>query len=138
MAGTKWSLIGKGFNLDSIIEANEKGKPGSEKGKSGSVPTIVFPVVTTTEDEEKIVLRLEVPGFRREDLHVCRVGDAVQVRGEVEAGSGGDEQVRREQGIFVRSFVLPEQVDESGVRTSYEAGVLMVVMPKRGNISQAA
>ena len=131
MTGTKWSLMGKGFNLDSIIEANEK-------EKLGSVPTIVIPAVSTTEDDEKIVLRLEVPGFRREDLHVCMVGDAVQVRGEVEAGSGGDDQVRRQQGIFVRSFVLPPQVDEGGVRTSYEAGVLMVVMPKRGNMSAAA
>ena len=123
MTGNKWSQMGKGFNLDSIIEANAKEEPQS-------VPAIVFPTVSTAEDAEKIVLRMEVPGFREEDLHVRMVGDALQVRGEVETENGGDGETRRRRDLFVRSFVLPESVDGSRVRRTYEAGVLTLVLPK--------
>jgi HSP20 family protein len=135
MAGTLWSPMGMGFNLDSIIDAAD-GKQGPRTERMG-----FFPTVGTEEDEEKIVLRLEVPGFGEDDLHVCLVKDALQVRGEVRTASGEIKQVGRTPCVFVRSFGLPEGVDRDGMRATYKSGVLTVILPKaedEGRIEAAA
>ncbi|HEU4685941.1 MAG TPA: Hsp20/alpha crystallin family protein, partial [Nitrospira sp.] len=47
-------------------------------------------------------------------------------------------RVERSYGTFVRSFTLPESVDESGVKADYKDGVLTVHLPKTEKVKPKA
>lgn len=81
------------------------------------------------------LVQAELPGFKKEDLHVDIEGDYMTVRAErsEETGEEKETYVRRERrvGQFSRSF------DVSGIRTedikaAYENGVLTLTLPKMG------
>jgi HSP20 family protein len=81
------------------------------------------------EDKDHYYVRLEVPGVKREDLHV-EMGDAVlTIKGERKlfTGEGQDEQ----RLSFERSLSLPTQVQGDQVSASYQDGILTVTLPKR-------
>lgn len=72
------------------------------------------------------ILRLEVPGFRPEDVEVNVAGNTLSVRGEQKAEGEKKEEARRS---FVYSYALPEAVEPDTVKASLSHGVLEVRMP---------
>jgi HSP20 family protein len=47
-------------------------------------------------------------------------------------------RVERSYGSFVRSFTLPESVDESGVKAEFKDGVLNLSLPKTEKVKPKA
>ncbi|HEX6363383.1 MAG TPA: Hsp20/alpha crystallin family protein [Albitalea sp.] len=86
------------------------------------------------EDDDKVVVRLEAPGMRREDFHVEIDGDVLTVRGEKrferETGSGRYRVVQCAYGHFRREVGLPVHVQVDKTRASYRDGVLRIELPK--------
>src|SRR5213594_2748178 len=74
------------------------------------------PAVDIFESAEKIVLRADLPGVEQDDIEL-RPEDL--------------HRAERPHGTFVRSFSLPSNVDQSGIRASQKNGVLEVVLPKK-------
>lgn len=87
------------------------------------------------EDEERLEVRLEVPGMERDafDIDVIE-GNVLVVRGEKQAQSSGNRGryhvVECAYGRFERTLRLPAAVDESGARATYRRGVLAIELPK--------
>ena len=92
------------------------------------------PVVDVVTDEEKIVVKAELPGMKREDIDVELTGDALSIRGErkFENEEKKDDYVRMERayGRFERSFTLGVPVKASEIKAAYKDGVLEVTIPK--------
>jgi HSP20 family protein len=88
------------------------------------------PAVDVYEDEHKVVLKLEVPGIRQEDLDVRVENQTLTVRGERRFESEEKEEnfhrIERRFGTFTRSFTLPVTVDTGSVAAKYENGVLAI------------
>jgi HSP20 family protein len=86
------------------------------------------------EDDDKVVVRLEAPGMRREDFHVELDGDVLLVRGEKrferEAGKGRYRVMQCAYGTFRREVALPVPVQADQTRASYRDGVLRIELPK--------
>ena len=86
------------------------------------------------EDEQRIVVRLEVPGMDRKDFHVEVLGDALVVRGEKrferESTEGRWRTLQCAYGSFHRSVPLPVPVKSEEARATYKDGVLKVELPK--------
>lgn len=92
------------------------------------------PTVDISESEGEYLIKAELPEVKKEDVKVT-VEDSVltlsgERRHEKEEKGKKYHRVERSYGSFVRSFSLPESVDESGVKADYKDGVLNLHLPK--------
>jgi len=86
------------------------------------------------EDEQRVVVRLEVPGMERQDFEIEVHGDALVVRGEKrferESSEGRWRVLQCAYGAFQRSVALPVPVKSDEARAVYKDGVLKIELPK--------
>ncbi|MGQ3051805.1 MAG: Hsp20/alpha crystallin family protein [Roseateles sp.] len=86
------------------------------------------------DDDEKVVVRIEAPGLRREDFNIELHGDRLTVWGEKrsdrELSRGRYRVVQCAYGSFRRDVALPAAVKADKTRASYRDGVLRIELPK--------
>lgn len=86
------------------------------------------------EDDQRLVVRLEVPGMDKKDFQVEVLGDTLVVRGEKrferESTEGRWRVLQCAYGHFHRSVPLPVAVRSEAAEASYKDGVLKIVLPK--------
>jgi HSP20 family protein len=107
-------------------------------GDSGTVTAASFaPAVDVYENGEKVVLKLDVPGIKEEDLDIRVENQTLSVRGERKFEKEEKEEnfhrIERRYGSFFRSFSLPTTVDTENVEASYNAGVLKLELKKKAS-----
>lgn len=90
-----------------------------------------------SETDDAITFRCDMPGMQKDDIDVSLKGNVLTIKGErnVEEETKDDEGrvISRERrlGSFARSFTVPDGVKPEDVKTSYENGVLTIVVPKQ-------
>jgi len=93
------------------------------------------PPVDIYEDEHKLVLKIEIPGMRQEDLDVRMENNTLTVKGERNFQSEGKEEnfhrVERRYGSFYRAFTVPNTVSPEGIKAEYDAGILRLELQKK-------
>jgi HSP20 family protein len=94
------------------------------------------PPADVVETAGDIVVKLDLPGHKAEEIQIKVENDVLSVEAERKAppvGGNGETYHRSERsfGKAVRSFTLPASVDSSRTVASYEAGVLKITLPKR-------
>jgi HSP20 family protein len=86
------------------------------------------------DDDDKVVVRIEAPGLRREDFNIDLRGDRLTVWGEKrsdrEVSRGRYSVVQCAYGSFRRDVALPAAVKADKTRASYRDGVLRIELPK--------
>lgn len=88
------------------------------------------------EDEKNYVVSAEIPGVKKEDIHVSIEGNQVSISAEVKSQKEEkkDDKILRSEryyGKVSRSFTLAQDVDESAAVAKYNDGVLELTLPKR-------
>jgi len=82
-----------------------------------------------------LVVKIELPDVKREDIRVTVENDTLTIAGErkFDASVPREQYQRIERGFgsFERSFALPTTVDAGRVAASYQDGVLTVTLPRR-------
>lgn len=95
------------------------------------------PLVDVFENGEKVVLKLDIPGIKEEDLDIRVENNTLSVRGERKFESEEKEEnfhrIERRYGSFFRSFSLPTTVDTENVAATYNAGVLKLELKKKAS-----
>lgn len=94
------------------------------------------PAVDIYETNDKdVVVKVEVPDMKREDIKVTFENNVLTIEGERKASDEvKNEQyhrIERRYGAFRRSFTLPASVDGSRVQAAYQDGILKVTLPQR-------
>jgi HSP20 family protein len=93
------------------------------------------PAVDIYEDENKVSLKLEVPGVPQEELDVQVENSTLTVRGERKLDHEEREEnfhrIERRYGSFTRSFTLPSTVDTGSIKAGYDNGVLRIDLAKK-------
>ncbi len=96
--------------------------------------TAWVPAVDLTDAGTEFVLKVDAPGFHKENLDINLDGEVVTVSGrrEVKKDEETKEFVWREraEGTFMRSLRMPTAIDPTKVTALYEDGVLVVRIPK--------
>jgi HSP20 family protein len=117
--------------LNSIFNDFGRTDSGQEMLAAGNF----VPPVDVYEDEHKLVLKLETPGIKQEDLDVRVENQTLTVKGERKFESEEKEEnfhrIERHFGSFARSFSLPPTVDTGSVAAKYENGVLAIQLTKK-------
>ncbi len=95
------------------------------------------PAVDVYEDAEKVVLKLDIPGIREEDVDIRVENQTLSVRGErkfeEEEKQENFHRIERHYGSFFRSFSLPNTVDTDAVAATYNAGILRLELKKKAS-----
>ncbi|MCC6212810.1 MAG: Hsp20/alpha crystallin family protein [Burkholderiales bacterium] len=99
--------------------------------------------VDVTEKNGAYVVTAELPGVRKEDIHVdidgAQVTLAAEVKREKEVAEG--ERVlhtERVYGKVSRSFALPQELDETRAEAKFRDGVLELTLPKKAAAARKA
>ena len=92
--------------------------------------------VDVAEKNGAYVVTAELPGVRKDDIHVSIDGAEVTLEAEVkrETEANKDERVlhsERLYGKLTRSFALPAEVDEAKAQAKFTDGVLELTLPKK-------
>ncbi|ACK67962.1 heat shock protein Hsp20 [Rippkaea orientalis PCC 8801] len=92
------------------------------------------PAAELSETNEAILLKLEVPGMKPEDLDIQVTKEAVYISGERKQETvSEDKGVTRTEfryGKFERAIALPALVNNTNVSAEYKDGILHLTLPK--------
>jgi len=104
-----------------------------ELGSQAEAPTLKIDV---KESENTYLVHAEIPGVRKEDIHINVDGPVVSIaaerREEKDVKEGGRIlRAERYFGKVSRSFQLAQEVDEAQVSAKYADGVLELSLPKK-------
>jgi HSP20 family protein len=92
------------------------------------------PDVDITETDTAYLIKGEIPGVNKEDVKVNIENGMLTMSGErkQEKEEKGKKfhRIERSYGSFMRSFRLPDNVDESAVKAEFKDGMLNVTVPK--------
>jgi HSP20 family protein len=111
--------------IDRLFDDVLPGAPGA----AGFVPAVdVF------EKDDKIVVKADLPGIRKEDLEITVQDGTLTLRGKREKTEEVKEEGRyhfeRSSGSFQRSIALPAEVDAEKIKAEFKDGVLTIEAPK--------
>ncbi len=92
------------------------------------------PAATLTETEAALTLQLQLPGLNAEEIDIQASREVVAIAGNRQAPTLAEgETLRRNEfryGSFRRVVSLPVAIDPQGVSADYQAGILVVTLPK--------
>jgi HSP20 family protein len=92
------------------------------------------PSVDVSETDGEYQIKAEIPDVRKEDVKVTLEDGVLTIQGarkqEKEDKGKKYHRVERTYGSFVRSFTLPDLVDEEKVKAEFKDGVLNLQLPK--------
>ena len=88
------------------------------------------------EDDKGYTVHAEIPGVKKDDIHVTIDGNAVSISAEVKTEKDvkeGEKLLRSERhyGKVSRTFSLEQDVNEETAQAKYDDGVLERVLPKK-------
>ncbi|MFN3321995.1 MAG: Hsp20/alpha crystallin family protein [Bryobacteraceae bacterium] len=105
------------------------GRPGVARGE-GIAWT---PSIDIYEREGKLVVAADLPGCRKEDVHVEVTSDGLIIQGERkrehEERGEGFQRYERAYGRFYRRMPLPEGAKPEEIKANFKDGVLEVTIP---------
>jgi HSP20 family protein len=114
---------------------NSIGKSGEGEGEVWCLGSW-SPAVDIYETADALMVKAELPGFSREDVHVEIKQHALLLRGSRLHDREVDENhyhcSEREFGTFQRSFLLPTRIDAENVSVSCQDGLLTLRLSKAG------
>ena len=111
-------------------------RPLAYDGGRAAAETLPRMKVDVAEQNGAYVVTAELPGVRKEDIHVNVDGAQVTLEAEVkrEKEASKDERVLHTERVFgkvTRSFTLPQEVDEAKAQARFSDGVLELTLPKK-------
>lgn len=111
----------------------------SELNGGLSMPSVTVPSLDLSETDEAIQARLDIPGYKSDEIHVEVSGNVLRISGnhQEEKAEDKDEKgrtyhcVERSVGSFSRAVPLPAAVKEDKVTADCKDGVLTITLPKK-------
>lgn len=100
------------------------------------------PRVDISENDDAFMIQAELPDVKKEDVQVSLDKGVLTLRGEraqeTEASGKKFLRIERHYGKFLRTFILPDNVDNEGISANYKDGILNLTLPKRPESKQKA
>ncbi len=101
---------------------------------------ITLPKVNIRETKESYFVDMAVPGLKKSDFQIDLDNTILSVGADLKEYEENTEVkfTRREFGYssFKRTFTLPETIEESKIKASYDNGILCVELPKKEEAKQ--
>ena len=106
----------------------------SSNGKETMIVADWTPSVDISETEGEYQIKAEIPDVKKEDVKVTLEDGVLTIQGErkheKEEKGKKYHRIERSYGSFVRTFSLPDVIDEEKVKAEFKDGVLNLHLPK--------
>ena len=93
-----------------------------------------LPKIDISEDEKNIYFEAEIPGIKKEDVHISLEDNILTIKGEKKLNEDKNEKTlfrnERIYGSFTRSFTLHEEINPDTANAEFENGILKIVLEK--------
>jgi HSP20 family protein len=93
-----------------------------------------LPSVDVIDRDDEVVVRAEVPGYKKEEIEVSVSNSTLTLKGETKSEekeeTGDYYRCEISRGSFTRTIALPAAVDEAKARASMKDGMLELTLPK--------
>ena len=93
-----------------------------------------MPAINVYEEKDVFVVEAELPGMKKDEIHIYASGDNLNITGQrmEERVGKGREAYRSERyfGRFHRTISLPGAVKSDAIEAHYRDGILTVICPK--------
>ena len=117
------------------FRANEPQESRSDAAfETASMTRWAFMAADVVDEDDRVLVRLEAPGMRREDFAIEVTGSTLRIRGEKRV----DRRIKRDAyallqcayGAFERDIALAVPVQADKASATYRDGVLRIELPK--------
>lgn len=102
--------------------------------RGGGSSYAFVPRVDIVENEKAYEIHLAVPGMNKDDFKLDLNDNYLTVSGErkftKEQNDKNFHSIETQYGTFSRAFALPENVDASQIKATYNNGILEISVPK--------
>jgi HSP20 family protein len=92
------------------------------------------PLTDISEDEDNFVLKLDLPGIKKENVKINYENGQLSISGErkheFEKKNAKFHRVERSYGKYFRSFNLPSKIQEDKIDAEFKDGQLTITVPK--------
>ncbi len=91
------------------------------------------PTADISETDEEYLIRAALPAVKKEDVKVTYQDGVLTLSGERRQEEQKDEKFHRVEsyyGSFLRSFALPDAIEEEAIKAESKDGVLTIHVPK--------
>lgn len=93
-----------------------------------------MPSVDVIDREDEVVVRVEVPGYRKEDIEVSASNSTLTIKGrmrtEEKEEKGNFHRCEISHQAFTRTLDLPAHVDDAKAKATMKDGMLELRLPK--------
>ena len=91
------------------------------------------------EKKDKYILKMDLPGFSKEDINLSLKNGYLEVSAKVEKENNNDEEekyLHRERfyGECERSFYVGDDVNKENINAEFKDGILYIEVPKKEEI----
>lgn len=131
----KWNPFGE---LEDISNRLNQifGRSAAQAGAGHETMKVVdwAPSVDISETDKAYLIKAEIPEVKKEDVKVTLDNGMLTIQGErkmeKEEKDKKYHRIERSYGSFVRSFRIPDGVDESKTKAEFKDGMINVTLPK--------
>ncbi|MBY0324298.1 MAG: Hsp20/alpha crystallin family protein [Reyranella sp.] len=92
-----------------------------------------YPPMNVFRKGEDVVMVIEVPGVRKDDLKIEAKGNTIRIAGSKTIEQGGQASVHRVErhgGRFDRAVTLPVEIDADRIKAECRDGILALYLPR--------
>ena len=93
-----------------------------------------FPSVDVIDRDDEVVVRAEMPGYKKEDIDISVSNSTLTIKGETKSeeteAKGDYYRCEISRGAFSRMILLPAEVGDAKAKASMKDGVLELTLPK--------
>lgn len=106
------------------------GYAGQSRSRGSGMPSLWAPQIEMYERDGKLHVCTDLPGMKKEDIHVNVEDDVITIQGERRSSEEGRDQQQgfyrseRSYGSFYRTIPLPEGVNAENAEATFRDGVL--------------
>jgi HSP20 family protein len=114
------------------------------RARSGASEPVVtsgtawIPSVDVQEENDRFLVRADVPGVEATDFDISAEDGLLTIRGvratKERSDSDGFEHIECFTGTFLRRFTLPESAQADAIKARYTNGVLEIEIPKQARV----
>jgi len=94
-----------------------------------------IPAVDVSETDNEIIVKVDVPGVKPEDMEISLSDNVLIIKGEKKKEEEEKKEnfyrMERYYGSFMRSIQLPCEIEEDKISATYKNGVLKIILPKK-------
>jgi len=93
------------------------------------------PAVDVSETDDAVIVKVDVPGVKPEDMEISLVDNVLVIKGEKKREEEEKKEnfyrMERFYGSFMRSIQLPCEIEVDKIEANYKDGVLKIILPKK-------